>query len=118
MGPTDKGASAEQAQREQAEQTGQVGPDERIKEVSVSYVRRLRLEEKTCPQCGKVFFGVKKRRYCDRPCQAKADYARHAEQYRQARMDSYRRRKAATQKSIDSDGLSDDSPGDLPDDPE
>ena len=108
MGPTDKGASAEQAQREHAEQTGPVGPNELMKEVPISYVRHLRLEEKTCPQCGKVFIGVKKRRYCDRPCQAKADYARHAEQYRQARMDSYRRRKAVTQKSTNSDDPPDD----------
>ena len=79
-------------------QTAKQNP-EHVKEVQVSYVRRLKLEEKTCPQCGQRFLGVKKRRYCSRACQAKADYARHAEQYRQARMESYRRRKSESTES-------------------
>jgi endogenous inhibitor of DNA gyrase (YacG/DUF329 family) len=60
------------------------------------YTRRLTLEEKTCPQCGKQFEGVKKRTYCSRACQAKADYERHADQYRKARVEKYHaERKAA-----------------------
>ena len=62
---------------------------ERVKEIAVSFIRRVRLEEKTCPVCGKKFEGVKKRRYCSRACQAKADYERHAEQYRKARVEKY-----------------------------
>ncbi|MGH7961151.1 MAG: hypothetical protein ACRERD_04900 [Candidatus Binatia bacterium] len=67
--------------------------------VSYTYTRRLRLEEKHCPVCGKQFEGVKKRTYCSRQCQAKADYARHADQYRKARLESYRRQKAQTGKA-------------------
>ena len=66
---------------------------DRVKEIAVSFVRRMKLEEKVCPQCGKRFEGVKKRTYCSRACQAKADYERHAEQYRKARMESYRQQK-------------------------
>lgn len=54
-----------------------------------SYTRRLVLEEKQCPVCGKTFEGVKKRQYCTRACQSKADYQRHAEQYRQQRVEKY-----------------------------
>jgi endogenous inhibitor of DNA gyrase (YacG/DUF329 family) len=68
---------------------------ERVKEVAVSFVRRMRLEEKVCPQCGKRFEGVKKRRYCSRACQAKADYERHAEEYRQRRVEKYHAEKKA-----------------------
>ena len=66
-------------------------------QVSVSYIytRRLRLEGKTCPVCGKKFEGVKKRRYCSRACQAKADYERHAEEYRQRRVEKYHAEKKA-----------------------
>lgn len=62
---------------------------ERVKEIAVSFIRRVRLEEKTCPVCGKKFEGVKKRKYCSRACQAKADYERHADAYRKARMEKY-----------------------------
>jgi hypothetical protein len=64
-----------------------------VKEVAVSFVRRLTLEEKTCPVCHKRFEGVKKRIYCSRACQAKADYVRNAEAYRASRMKSYRKSK-------------------------
>ena len=67
--------------------------NERVKEVQVSFVRRFRLEDKTCPVCGKKFEGVKKRRYCSRACQAKADYERHAEEYRQRRVEKYHQQK-------------------------
>jgi endogenous inhibitor of DNA gyrase (YacG/DUF329 family) len=69
---------------------------ERVMEVPVSFVRRLRLEDKTCPTCGKKFEGVKKRKYCSRACQAKADYEKHTEQYRKARMEKYYAEKQAT----------------------
>ena len=60
-----------------------------------SYTRRLTLETKTCPTCHATFEGVKKRRYCSRACQAKADYERHADQYRKARVDKYHAEKKA-----------------------
>lgn len=69
---------------------------ERVKEVPVSFVRKLKLVEKTCPTCQQKFEGVKKRTYCSRRCQAKADYDRHAEAYRKARMDSYYAQKEQT----------------------
>jgi endogenous inhibitor of DNA gyrase (YacG/DUF329 family) len=72
-----------------------VKKQERVLEVPVSFVRRFRLEEKTCPQCGKKFEGVKKRKYCSRACQAKADYERHADEYRKARVEKYRSAKNA-----------------------
>jgi endogenous inhibitor of DNA gyrase (YacG/DUF329 family) len=58
-----------------------------------TYTRRLALEEKRCPVCGKTFEGVKKRLFCSRACQSKADYERHAEQYRKARVEKYRAEK-------------------------
>ena len=70
----------------------------RVQEVAVSFVRRLTLEEKTCPVCNKRFEGVKKRVYCSRACQAKADYERHADQYRKARVEKYQAEKKTTNK--------------------
>jgi endogenous inhibitor of DNA gyrase (YacG/DUF329 family) len=63
-----------------------------------SYVRHLKIEQKTCPICGNKFEGIRKQRFCSRPCQRKADYDRHAEQYRQARMERYRSEKHAAAK--------------------
>lgn len=71
---------------------------ERVLEVPVSFVRRFRLEEKTCPQCGKKFEGVKKRKYCSRACQAKADYEKHADQYRKNRRENYQKEKILSKK--------------------
>ncbi len=56
---------------------------------SYAYTRRVTLVEKTCPVCGKTFEGVKIRKFCSRACQTKADYERHADQYRTARMEKY-----------------------------
>jgi hypothetical protein len=50
-------------------------------------------------QCGKTFQGIRKQKYCGRASQKRADYERHAEQYREARMEKYRaERKAAAGK--------------------
>jgi hypothetical protein len=59
------------------------------------YIRRLQVERKTCPTCGKVFEGIKKQTYCSRECFRKANYARHAEAYRAARREKYQQEKAA-----------------------
>ena len=64
-----------------------------------SYTRCLTLEEKTCPVCSKKFEGVKKRQYCSRACQSKADYARHAEQYRRHRLEKYHAARKTARKS-------------------
>ncbi len=58
-----------------------------------SYTRKVTEIEKTCHVCGTTFWGAKISRYCSRVCQNKANYERHAEQYRQARVESYRRQK-------------------------
>ncbi len=58
-----------------------------------SYTRVLVVEEKTCPQCGKQFEGVRKRKFCSLPCQRKANYARHGEVYRAKCMEKYRQQK-------------------------
>lgn len=63
-----------------------------------SYVRHLKIETKTCPQCGGTFEGIRKRKFCSPACQKKADYDRHAEQYRQTRMQRYRTEREAEAK--------------------
>lgn len=55
-----------------------------------SYIRRLTLQEKRCPVCQKTFWGAKVKRYCSRACQNRANYERHAEEYRQERRAHYR----------------------------
>lgn len=72
---------------------------ETVKEVAVSFTRRLRLEEKTCPQCGASFQGVKIKKFCSRECQRKADYERNAATYRAARVEKYRQQKQQASKS-------------------
>ena len=56
---------------------------------SFSYTRRLPLVEKACRQCGKLFTGVKQKKFCSPACQAKADYEKHGEKYRKKRMKTY-----------------------------
>ena len=58
-----------------------------------SYIRRLKVERKVCPQCGQRFEGIRKQRYCSRQCSNKADYAKHAPQRRSARMEKHRKEK-------------------------
>jgi len=67
---------------------------EEVREVHVSFVRRLRLIEKTCVVCQRTFTGVKKSLYCGKACKNKATYERHGAKYRQARMAKYYREKA------------------------
>jgi hypothetical protein len=64
-----------------------------VKVVKVTMERHLPLTEKTCPQCGKTFMGVKKAIYCSKLCSNQASYQRHAAEYRQARRESYRRQR-------------------------
>ena len=63
-------------------------------------VRKYRTETKKCPQCGKWFTATPIQKYCSLQCRRKADYDRHAEEYRQERRKRYRsQKKQATKKS-------------------
>jgi len=65
-----------------------------VKIVRVTLERHIPLSEKKCPQCGKTFMGAKKAIYCSKLCSNQASYARHAEQYRQTRRETYRKKKS------------------------
>lgn len=56
-------------------------------------VRKVRAETKTCPACKKKFTAQLVQRYCSPQCRKRANYARHAEEYRQGRRESYLRLK-------------------------
>jgi hypothetical protein len=71
---------------------------EQVKETVVSFVRRVRIQEKTCEICGKKFMGIKKSKYCGRMCQNKAFYRRHEGELRDQRRESYRRQMEETGK--------------------
>jgi len=71
-------------------------PAAMVKKTAVSFVRKTTLEKKNCPQCGEEFTGAKVSRYCSRVCRNAANYERHAEQYRQDRLDNYYREKKQT----------------------
>lgn len=55
--------------------------------------KRITIEEKRCPQCGKVFEGVKIAKYCSKECANAASYARNAEKYRAHRREKYHKNK-------------------------
>jgi len=64
-----------------------------VKVVEVIVKRRIRLERKTCQQCGKEFMRTKLAQYCSKACVRMASYWRNPERYRQKRLESYRRHK-------------------------
>ena len=64
-----------------------------MKEVAVSFVRKLPLIEKQCTICGKTFTGIKKSAYCSQACKSRANYRRNAETYRAARREKYQAEK-------------------------
>jgi endogenous inhibitor of DNA gyrase (YacG/DUF329 family) len=51
--------------------------------------RKVTLEEKTCPQCGKKFVGRLNKKFCSRACVQKDSYERHAEARREHRRKKY-----------------------------
>jgi hypothetical protein len=55
-----------------------------------SFVRKVKQVEKRCPVCQTLFWGATISRYCSRACQQKANYGRHAEAYRKARVERYK----------------------------
>jgi hypothetical protein len=66
-----------------------------VKAVSVRpSVRHYQLTEKACPVCRTTFLGTKKKTYCSRPCQNRADYGRHAEARREHRREYHRQQRA------------------------
>jgi len=67
----------------------------RVKEIPVSFVRRMQLVEKACAVCGRTFTGTKKSVYCSLVCKNRANYERHAGEYRKARVEKYRAEKTA-----------------------
>ena len=60
-----------------------------VKEVPVSFVRRFQLSEKVCPVCRQSFMGTKKARYDSVACRQKANYERHAKEYREYKLEKY-----------------------------
>ncbi len=57
-------------------------------------VRRLPMEKKSCPTCGKEFWGPAVRKFCSTSCRNKAAYDRNPELYRESRRKSYRKLQA------------------------
>jgi len=68
-------------------------PKTRVVEVPI--VRRITLEQKICPLCGKRFEGARIARFCSKACANKASYQRHAETARAKRMAKYYAEKKA-----------------------
>ncbi len=64
--------------------------------VEVTVTKRITLEKKVCPQCGKEFEGAKVARFCSKTCANKASYRRHAEAIRKDRRERYRSQKEGT----------------------
>jgi hypothetical protein len=56
-------------------------------------VRRLPITKKSCPTCGKEFWGPAVRTFCSTSCRNKAAYQRNPETYRENRRKSYRKLK-------------------------
>jgi hypothetical protein len=61
----------------------------KVKTRSISIVRHIAVEQKTCPQCGKTFERAKIAKFCSTACANTASYARNAEQYRANRRAKY-----------------------------
>ena len=55
--------------------------------------RKVTLEEKVCPQCGKKFMGRLNKKFCSRACVQKDSYERHAEARRTHRRETYQAEK-------------------------
>ena len=66
-----------------------------VKKVLISFVRQFQLLEKVCPVCEQTFMGTKKAKYDRVACRQKANYKRHAEQYRQHNLEKYHTEKKA-----------------------
>ena len=68
-----------------------------MKTIEVSpYRRTYTLTEKMCPVCGKTFTGTVRARYDTVACRQKANYDRHASDYRQQKLEKYHATKTAS----------------------
>lgn len=66
------------------------------RKMEITVTRQVTLREKVCPVCGKTFWGPKVRVYCSGrggPCANRANYLKHEETRRKARLESYRKQK-------------------------
>jgi len=61
--------------------------------MQITVTRTLKLQEKTCPTCQKVFVGPLVKKYCSRECLNRADYERNAEYRRAHRREVYHEQK-------------------------
>ena len=59
--------------------------------------RHLRLTERQCAMCGKVFLGWGRGRFCSDRCRQRSSYAKHAENRREKRRARYARQKEQPQ---------------------
>jgi len=66
--------------------------------MQITVTRTLKLKEKTCPACQKRFVGPLVKKYCSRVCLNRANYERHADAYRETRVEKYQREKRASGK--------------------
>ena len=60
--------------------------------------RHLRLTERQCAVCGKVFLGWGRGRFCSDRCRQRSSYAKHADKRRAERRERYRRKKQPREK--------------------
>jgi hypothetical protein len=70
-------------------------PQPKEKEMEITVTRKIKLLEKTCPVCGKIFWGPKLRVYCTGRggvCANRANYLKHAEERRTERREVYRQK--------------------------
>jgi hypothetical protein len=58
-----------------------------MRRITVS--RTIQQVKKSCSQCGREFWASPIQQYCSPNCRVNANYARHAERYRKARMAKY-----------------------------
>jgi hypothetical protein len=56
-------------------------------------------EKKTCPVCGKEFWGLKKAKFDSRECRDKDYYLRHEDEIRERQHAAYEKRKKAEKKT-------------------
>jgi ribosomal protein L33 len=68
--------------------------NERVRKVTLERIE----EKKTCPVCGKEFWGLKKAKFDSRECRDKDYYARHIDEIRARQSAVYEKRKKLAEK--------------------
>jgi hypothetical protein len=69
--------------------------NERVRQVTLERTE----EKKTCPVCGKEFWGLKKAKFDSRECRDKDYYLRHEYEIRVRQSAAYQQRKKAAKKA-------------------